>query len=51
MDNNQGLQPVPKLKPVINSGPGSGMGSMYMNDMSNEIPMNKKGGAIKKKKK
>jgi hypothetical protein len=53
MDNNEGLTfiPKPKLKPVNNSGPGSGMGSMYMNEMLNEIPMNKKGGAVKKKKK
>ena len=38
-------------KPVNVSGPGSGMGSMYMDEMQNQIPQQKKGGVVKKKKK
>ena len=39
------LPPVVSKKPQ--TGRGSGMGKMYMDDMSNPLPENKKGGAIK----
>lgn len=41
-------KPVAPKKPQ--TGRGSGMGRMYMDDMSNPLPENKKGGSIKKPK-
>lgn len=47
------IKPNP-LPPVVSKNPqtgrGSGMGRMYMDDMSNPLPENKKGGATKDKK-
>jgi hypothetical protein len=42
----QFVVPKPKFKPVNVSGPGSGMGSMYMDEMQNQIPQQKKGGVV-----
>lgn len=41
-------KPIAPKKPQ--TGKGSGMGRMYMDDMSNPLPENKKGGSTKKPK-